>query len=695
MRRILPTFTILLLIILFYSPTFAQQLSNPISRIENNSNIPNNVAVVDKIINVDSIPTITTSNVSNITQFTATSGGNVLSDGGASVSLRGVCWNTTGNPTISDNKTFDARGTGEFTSELSELTPETMYYVRAYATNPSGTAYGQEVSFQTKDTVGLVTAFPGAEGYGKYTTGGRGGTVLLVTNLDDDGPGSLRDAINKNFPRIIVFKVSGTIFLKSTLSIKYDDVTIAGQTAPGDGICLAGYTLTFDADNIIIRFMRSRHGDLTPSEDDAMNGRNHSNIIIDHCSMTWSIDECASFYDNENFTMQWCIAGESLFHSIHEKGNHGYGGIEGGWGATFHHNLYINNSSRNPRFCGARYHHSTADLEVVDFVNNVIYNWGFNSVYGGEMGQQNVRANYYKPGPATGGSVRNRILNPTQDPGTSSTWGKFYVADNYVEGYPNTTADNWTTGVQGVPQSIKDTIKVDQPFPIAPVTTQPAEAVLETVLDNVGANYPKLDSVDARLVQEARTGVATYEGIYKTVHNIPNSSLICGIIDSQTDVGGWPVLESTTAPPDSDNDGMPDSWELANSLNPYDSSDANTYTSDGYTMIEKYFNSLPPANSTSINDENPAIPNKFIVYQNYPNPFNPTTKIEYAIPVKSNIKLEVYDLLGRKISTLFEGEQSAGNHTFSFDGSKLSSGVYIYRLTSDSQMLSKKMLLLK
>ncbi len=643
---------------------------------------------------VDSVATIATSEISGITSYSAVSGGNVLSDGGATVRFRGVCWNTTGSPTINDSKTIDGYGTGSFESKLTDLKFSTEYYIRAYATNNYGTAYGDEISFTTLDTTGLTPAFPGAEGYGKYVSGGRGGTVLEITNLNDSGPGSLRDAINKNFPRIIVFRISGTIFLNSTLTIKYGDVTIAGQTAPGDGICLGGYTLTVDANNVIIRYIRSRHGDLTPSQDDAMNGRDHKDIIIDHCSMTWSVDECASFYDNENFTMQWCIVGESLFHSIHEKGNHGYGGIEGGWGATFHHNLYINNSSRNPRFCGARYHHSTANLEVVDFVNNLIYNWGFNSVYGGEMGQQNVRANYYKPGPATGSSVRNRILNPTQDPGTNSTWGKFYVADNYVEGYPNTSADNWGTGIQGVNQTIKDTIKVDQPFPIAPVKTEPAENVFETVLDNVGANYPKLDSVDARLVHEARTGVATYEGIYKTVHNIPDPSLICGIIDSQTQVGGWPVLKSTTAPPDSDHDGMPDAWELSHNLNPYDSSDSRLVDSSGFTMIEEYINGLVSGNITGVENTN-QVPASFSLKQNYPNPFNPITRIEYSIPVKSKIKLVVFDILGREVLALVDGEEAAGNHSINFDGSRLSSGVYIYSLFSPAQILSKKMILLK
>ena len=638
---------------------------------------------------IDSIPTVTTISVTEITRFNAICGGDVISDGGEIISSRGICWNISGNPTTSDSKIVSGRGTGSFTGTMTDLKFSTKYYVRAYAVNSSGTAYGNEVSFETQDTVGLTPAFPGAEGYGKYVTGGRGGSVLEVINLNDSGPGSLRDALSKNFPRIIVFRISGTIFLNSTLTIKNGNVTIAGQTAPGDGICLAGYTLTVDADNVIVRFIRSRHGDLTPSEDDAMNGRNHSNIIIDHCSMTWSIDECASFYDNENFTMQWCLVGESLYNSIHQKGEHGYGGIEGGWGATFHHNLYVSNTSRNPRFCGARYHLNTPEKEIVDFVNNVIYNWGFNSIYGGELGQQNIRLNYFKSGPATDDSKRNRILNPSISTDPPAGYGKFYVADNYVDGYPNTTADNWTTGVQGVSDAVKAQIKVDQPFPIAYVTVQSPEAAYELVLDNVGATLPKRDSVDARLISDTRGDTATYEGpTYKP------GPIVTGIIDSQTDVGGWPVLHSIPAPPDSDHDGMPDSWEIDHNLNPYDSSDAREIDTAGYTMIEEYINGLVGPNITSVENRK-QVPAEFILKQNYPNPFNPVTKIEYSIPVKEKVKVEIFDVLGRKVAVLIDREESAGNHSINFDGGNLSSGVYIYRLSSPDQILSKKMILLK
>ncbi len=448
-----------------------------------------------------------------------------------------------------------------------------------------------------------VVAFPGAEGFGKNATGGRGGYVIEVTNLNDDGPGSLREAVDAYGARTIVFKVSGTIFLESTLRIDNDSITIAGQTAPGYGITLANYNLNVDADNIIIRYIRSRLGDNIDQEADALTCTGARDVIIDHCSFSWSIDEVASCYRNENFTMQWCIISESLYNSIHSKGNHGYGGIWGGADASFHHNLLAHHSSRNPRFNGARYE-SEWD-ELVDHRNNVIYNWGFNSAYGGEpseidgsMSRVNMVSNYYKSGPATSSTtLEYRIVEPYSD--LMYGFGEWYIDSNYVYGYPDAASDNWTYGVQGVSQATKDEIRSLTPFDYDITTIQTAEEAYNEVILNAGAYLPRRDTVDRRIISETINGTATYGASWGAG---------TGIIDSQDDVGGWPALFSAPALPDADHDGMPDEWEILMGLDFENDSDRNgDINFNGYTNLEDYLNSitefpdfvLPPSELTA------------------------------------------------------------------------------------------------
>ena len=435
-------------------------------------------------------------------------------------------------------------------------------------------------------------SFPGAEGFGRNATGGRGGRVIKVTNLNDAGAGSLREAINATGARIIVFDVSGTITLNSSLSIKNGSVTIAGQTAPGDGICLRNYALGVDADNVIIRYMRFRLGDVSRQESDALGGRFRNNIIIDHCSMSWSVDECTSFYANENFTLQWCIISESLRNSVHSKGPHGYGGIFGGRQASFHHNLIAHHDSRNPRF-GEEAGKAFALTDLVDYRNNVIYNWGNNSAYGGEAMNINLVNNYYKPGPATIKRERIFSIDKNKTIGTEvyDIWGKFFIDGNFVEGSTRATSDNWTYGVYNqfhssygtVSDADKAAMKLAAPLQINNnVTTHTAQAAYTRVLDYSGASF-KRDAVDSRIINTVRNGNYTANGSAGSTN---------GIIDSQADVGGWPLLNQLTAPLDTDGDGMPDEWEKANKLDHTKANATGRNLSTGYDNIEVYINSL-------------------------------------------------------------------------------------------------------
>ncbi len=406
-------------------------------------------------------------------------------------------------------------------------------------------------------------AFPTAEGFGKTATGGRGGIVYKVTNLNDSGKGSLRKGILKKGPRTIVFDVSGTIELKSKLDVNKGDLTILGQTAPGNGITIKGYPFTIKSDNIIIRYLRFRMGDRYAIEGDALGCRNTNNVIIDHCSISWGTDENASFYNNTNFTLQWCIISEALNNSVHKKGAHGYGGIWGGQKVSFHHNLIANNNSRNPRFSGSKTT-KNSDNEFVDFRNNVIYNWGDNSIYGGEKGTYNIVNNYYKAGPATTSSKKNRIVSP------SEPYGKFYVNGNVVIGYETITKQNWNGGVHCKDLNV---VKLVSPININNnIKTSTAKNAFSDVLKNVGANICR-DRVDKRLISTTKKGKTSYKN---------------GIIDSQENVGGWPTLKSSKPKKDLDNDGIPDKWEIKHNLDTT-TNDANLHTlSNEYTNIEYY-----------------------------------------------------------------------------------------------------------
>lgn len=547
-------------------------------------------------------------------------------------------------------------------------------------------------------------AFPGAEGHGRYVTGGRGGVVKHVTNLNDSGPGSLRTAVSGSAKKIVVFDVSGVIALKSDLKIGAN-TTIAGQTAPYPGITLRYRTVRPDADNVIVRFIRVRRGQEKDVNDgaDAIWTRENDGMIFDHCSFSWSIDEVASFYDNNNFTMQWCTAAESLNNAGHGKGAHGYGGIWGGKLASFHHNMIAHVTNRVPRFNGARYewdgYKSNAmydeykwanpvQAENVDFRNCVMYNWGnSNGCYGGPGGGQiNIVNNYYKGGPATPDNKAQRVTeisvassgNSSGHPDIYGMTSRYYINGNTTETNSGTITENrdwngvnYDSGVftiDGEKWSL-DTlnlygdevehkantdgdmcvrIKMDQPAPEGQVTTHSAATAFDKVMSYCGASLYR-DDVDSRYMEEARTGTATYKG------SVTNED---GLIDIVADVNGYTEdnFPSETRPEgfDTDQDGMPDEWETANGLDPNNPDDANLYTLDTekgwYTNVEVYINSLVEHIVKAQNAD--AIT---AVDEYYP-ACVPVTGIDNAPTVSSEIvKIEYFTLGGAKVSEPVKG----------------------------------------
>lgn len=459
----------------------------------------------------------------------------------------------------------------------------------------------------------LTPAFPGAEGYGRYVTGGRGGKVYRVTNLNDSGTGSLRWALSQPGPRIVVFGISGTIHLQSALGIP-SNTTIAGQSAPGDGICVADYPVSVAGNNVVVRYMRFRLGNKYVLENgadgwDAFGGMDQQDIIVDHCSVSWSIDECCSFLGNKNTTVQWCIVSQSLVAAGHSKGSHGYGGNWGGSGASFHHNLIAHHTSRTPRF-GPR--PSTQMDERMDYRNNVIYNFGSNGCYGGEAMKVNIVNNYYKPGPGSpSGTKGKRIagigIRTTQYINTYPAyapawhiWGKFFVEGNVNATYADVAEDNWTNGMynqidasgcDGTYTAVtKDTIKIDEPIPFILTTTHSADVAYERVLDYAGASRFR-DSHDALMVSDTRDRAATYRGLGNSPGFI-NSQDDNRPADATDDWTAWPTLETRGSIVDYDGDGMDDNWEDMNGLDNTDPADGNIVRKDGYTNVEYYLNSL-------------------------------------------------------------------------------------------------------
>ena len=482
-------------------------------------------------------------------------------------------------------------------------------------------------------------AFPGAEGHGRYVTGGRGGEVRHVTNLNDKGEGSLRAAVNGNNKKIVVFDISGIIALESDLVIGAN-TTIEGQTAPAPGITVR-YQTVRPSDNNIIRFLRIRRGEEKDVNDgaDAIWQRQKDGIVLDHCSFSWSIDEIASFYDNQHFTMQWWTLGEALAKPGHSKGEHSYGGIWGGKGASFHHNFLCHMQNRVPRFCGARYNWDKYDTEkyansiqaeIVDFRNCVMYNWGGgNGCYGGTGGGNiNIVNNYYKAGPATNNKTRvTQISVATSSNASGSDFmgycSRYYINGNYVTAAGNKAENyDWQGVIYDAGTSIIDgehyipdtkhmygesikyrknskdedcvIIKLDNEVETGKVTTHSAQNAYQQVLTYAGASLYR-DDVDARYMKEAADGTTTYTGSAEKTGDGKAIAHRPGIIDFVKDQGEY-TLESNGRPDnfDTDSDGMPDAWETANGLDPQ-SNDAAEYTLDKhgfYTNVEVYCNSL-------------------------------------------------------------------------------------------------------
>lgn len=464
-----------------------------------------------------------------------------------------------------------------------------------------------------------IPSFPGAWGGGMYSFGGRGGQVIVVTNLNDSGPGSFREACETGGPRIIVFNVAGIIKLKDRIRIRAPYVTIAGNTAPGDGICIAGNTVELESHDIVIRHVRFRRGETWVGDrNDSIGGNPTGNIMIDHVSASWGLDENMSMYrhmfDNDNNKstpdLKLPTVNITIQNSIFSEGlntyHHAFGSTIGGLNSTFHHNLWACNTGRNP---------SVGMYGDFTFANNVLFNWVHRTVDGGDHRSYfNIINNYLKPGPATpkGEPISYRLLKPESERSKTvfDNFGKAYVDGNIVAGNDRVTKDNWDGGVQPGSRApvgqVLPTIRTNSPYPYAPLDLQSADQAFKTVLANAGATLPKRDAVDARITNDVRTGKASAKPAANTEESLSHAGytkeaiaellrlIPLGIITDPSQVGGYPEYKGTPYK-DSDGDGMPDDWEKKHGLNPNDPGDANSdLNGDGYTNIEDFINGLDP-----------------------------------------------------------------------------------------------------
>ena len=463
-----------------------------------------------------------------------------------------------------------------------------------------------------------LLAFPGAEGGGAHSFGGHGGRVLVVTSLEDSGPGTLRWAVEQGGARIVVFNVAGIIHLKSPIILRAPYITIEGQSAPGDGVCVAGESFWVNTHDVIIRYMRFRRGETNVGRrDDALGGNPVGNVIVDHTSTSWGLDENFSMYRHMfdpgdgskeeklgtvNITIQNCISAESL-----DTWNHAFGTTMGGENCMLVRNLWADNTGRNP---------SIGWNGVFNFVNNVVFNWHHRSMDGGDYTSLfNIINNYFKPGPVTpkNENVGHRILKP--ETGRSKLkelhFGRAYVNGNIMDGYPEVTKDNWNGGVQIGEEKdasvYKDYMKVDKPFPMPAVTIMPTEQAYRFVLANVGATLPRRDAVDARVVEQVRTGKITYKEVNTDtlpqfhVRKLPKDSYKLGIVTEVFEVGGYPNYQGKPYK-DSDNDGLPDEYETSHGLNPNDPTDSAKPAKDGsgYSNIEVWLHALAKKGEKSL-----------------------------------------------------------------------------------------------